>query len=290
MGYKMQGYEVVTRREWGARPPKTPYTALTDSEGILVHHLGDGVKRDPETTDYAALMRQTQNFHMDGRGWNDFAYGWAVGGGKIYEGRTWGWIDGADTGRGRVMHSVLWLGDSYQSAPTSQDLGALNAVIAEHQARYGQDSYIGGHRDVNATGCPGDLLYAWLRAGRPAPRPPVDPPVSTPEPSKEKYMARHQLFQTRKPGTDGPNDLMAEVAVAAFGIIAIRTQTQPNSNFTPWFSLSDHDDPQPFPAVEVTAGTNADGRQEVVIYSAGEECARKVRNLDGSWRKWAKEG
>lgn len=287
MGYEMQGVQVVTRQEWGARPPKAPYTRLADSEGIVVHHEGDGVSRDPETTDYAAYMRSTQRYHMDTKGWNDIAYGWAVGGGKIYEGRTWGWIDGADTGRGRVMHSVVWLGDSTVNAPPLEDLIAINAVIAEHQARYGATDFVGGHRDINATGCPGDHLYAWLQAGRPAPTP--DPPTTTPTPSKEKYMARHQIFQTRKPGTDGPNDLMAEVGIGAFGIVAIRTQTQPNSTFTPWFSLSDHDDAQPFPAVEVTAGTNADGRQEIVVYSAAEESARKVRNLDGSWRKWAKD-
>lgn len=282
MGYEMQGVPVVTRREWGARPPKAPYTALTGSEGILVHHLGDGRSRDAATTDYAAVMRQTQDFHMDGRGWNDFAYGWGVGGGRIYEGRTWGWIDGADTGKGRVMHSVLWLGDSYVNAPTIEDLTAINAVIAEHQRRFGATDFVGGHRDVNATGCPGDNLYAWLAAGRPAPTP--NPPTSTPEPSKERYMARHQIFQT------GPDlELMAEVGIGAFGFVVIRTQTQPNSNFTPWISLSDQSDPQPFAAVEVTAGTNADGRQEVVIYGEGEKCARKVRNGDGSWRKWAVE-
>lgn len=284
----MQGVEVVSRREWGARPPKAPYTKLADSEGIVVHHEGDGVSRDPATTDYAAYMRATQRYHMDTKGWNDIAYGWAVGGGKIYEGRNFGWIDGADTGVGRLMHSVVWLGDSYVNAPTLEDLIAFNAVIAEHAARYPHAALnVKGHRDINATGCPGEYLADWLKAGRPAPKPNL--PTTTPELSKEQYMARHAIFQTRKPGTIGENNLMAEVGIGAYGITMIRTQTQPNSNFTPWISLSSQDDEQPFVAQEVTAGTNADGRQEIVIYGAGEKCARKVRNTDGSWRDWATE-
>lgn len=274
--------DVVSRSGWNARAPKVAPTRLAASEGILVHHLGDGVKRDPARTDYPALMRQTQNFHMDGRGWNDFAYGWAVGGGKVYEGRGWGWIDGADTGRGRVMHSVLWLGDSYVNQPPQADLDAIAQVVDEHDRRYGHHT-IGGHRDVNATGCPGDGLYAWLTAGRPTSTPST--PAQSGAHRKDAYMARHQLFQT------GPGlSLMAEVGIGAFGIVTVRAQTEANSNFTPWFSLHSDEDPQPFPAVEVTGGTNADGRQEIVAYAEDGRSARKVRNLDGTWRLWAPEG
>lgn len=180
--------DFVSRTDWGARPPKYPYTPLSSSDGIIVHHLGDGVVRDPARTDYAALMRQTQNYHMDHHGWNDFAYGWAVGGGRIFKGRGWGVIDGADLGVGRTMHSVLWLGDSYVNDVPEADLAAINTVIAEHNAIYGTH-YIGGHRDINATGCPGDHLYHWLEIGRPGPTPPSTPdPTPTPTTHRETDM------------------------------------------------------------------------------------------------------
>lgn len=157
---------IVSRREWNARPPKAPYTSLAGSEGIVAHHLGDGVVRDPSRTDYYALMRQTQNFHMDGRGWNDFAYGFGVGGGKAFMGRGWGVIDGADTDIGRVMHSVLWLGDSFANEIPAEDMAVIWALFDEHNRIYGR-KFEGGHRDINATGCPGDNIYAQLKAGRP---------------------------------------------------------------------------------------------------------------------------
>lgn len=171
--------EIVSRSAWGAMPPKVPYTTLAGSEGILAHHLGDGVTRNLAQVDYAALMRQTQAFHMGpSRNWNDFAYGFGVGGGKAYMGRGWGVIDGADTGIGRVMHSVLWLGDSYKNEIPNADMAVIWALFDEHNRRYGR-KVEGGHRDINATGCPGDNIYAKLQAGRPAFVPPIPvPPVS----------------------------------------------------------------------------------------------------------------
>lgn len=158
--------EIVSRSAWGARSPKTPYTNLVGSEGILAHHLGDNVVRNPYRTNYADLMRDTQDFHMDIRGWNDFAYGWGVGGGRVYTGRGWGVIDGADTGIGRVMHSVLWLGDSYVNPIPDEDMALIWALFDEHNRIYGK-KFEGGHRDINATGCPGDNIYAKLQVGRP---------------------------------------------------------------------------------------------------------------------------
>lgn len=172
--------DIVSRAAWGARPPKAPYTRLADSEGILAHHLGDGRVRNPATTDYAAVMRETQNFHMNTRGWNDFAYGFGVGGGRIYMGRGFGWIDGADTDRGRVMHSVLWLGDSYKNAIPDEDMALIWALFDEHNRIYGR-GFEGGHRDVNATGCPGDSIYNRLMLGRPA----APAPTPTPTPQED---------------------------------------------------------------------------------------------------------
>lgn len=169
--------DIISRSAWGARSPKAPYVAIAGSEGILAHHLGDNVVRDPNRTNYAELMRQTQNFHMDGRGWNDFAYGFAVGGGRAYMGRGWGVIDGADTDRGRLMHSVLWLGDSFVNEIPDTDMAVIWALFDEHNRIYGK-KFEGGHRDVNSTGCPGDHIYAKLQTGRPVSVPVIQQPLN----------------------------------------------------------------------------------------------------------------
>jgi len=157
---------IVTRAEWGAREPFQPYTNLVGSEGELAHHTGDGVARDPATTDYPAMMRQIQNSHM-AKGWNDFAYGHAVGGGRIFMGRGFGVVDAADLDRGYLMHSVLWLGDSTVNEIPDQDMALVWAVFDEHNRIYGK-KFEGGHRDVNPTGCPGDNIYSKLQQGRSA--------------------------------------------------------------------------------------------------------------------------
>lgn len=161
---------VVSRAEWRARPPKQPYTALAGSQGIAVHHAGDGLPAPATLDQAAAKARSVQNHHMDKKGWNDIAYGWLVAAGRVFEGRGWGWIDGADTGPGRLMHSVCWLGDSTAHPVSDADLAAIASVIAEHQARYGNLPVV-GHEDINATDCPGDRLDAWLDAGRPVSTP-----------------------------------------------------------------------------------------------------------------------
>jgi hypothetical protein len=166
---------VVSRDQWGARPPKKPYTALAGSQGIAGHHVGAGAV-PPTTFDQAvARIRGTQNYHMDDQDWNDLAYGFMVGAGRVFEGRGWGWIDGADTGAGRLMHSVCWMGDSNDYDIPAADLAAIAWVIDEHQRRYGNLPVV-GHGQINATDCPGDRLEAWLAAGRPVSKPaPPDP-------------------------------------------------------------------------------------------------------------------
>lgn len=157
--------DVVSRSEWGARPPSKPYSQIYGSEGIIVHHLGDGVSRNPSTTDYPALMRQTQNYHMNHHKWSDFAYGFAVGNGKIYMGRGFGVVDAADTGPGYLMHSVVWLGDSTVNECPDKDMVLIWSIFDEHNKMYGK-KVEGGHRDINQTACPGNSINTKLQLGR----------------------------------------------------------------------------------------------------------------------------
>lgn len=165
--------DYVDRGEWGARPPKQPYTGIASSSGLAIHHVGAHAK-PPESVEAAkSRLRGIQNYHMDTKGWNDIAYGWAVSAGRIFRLRGWGVIDGADTGAGRLMHSVCWLGDGNDYTPTEADKAAINAVVAEHARLYpGAASTVLGHRDINSTDCPGNQLYAWLQNGRPGAVPP----------------------------------------------------------------------------------------------------------------------
>ena len=65
--------QLVSRSEWGARPPtgRTPAPEMT--QGVAVHWLGPGSSLE-DHSGCAAQMRQVQGFHMDTNGWADFAY------------------------------------------------------------------------------------------------------------------------------------------------------------------------------------------------------------------------
>jgi hypothetical protein len=184
--------DYVNRAGWSARPPKNPYTAVVTSAGIAVHNVGSKMRPPTTLGEAATAMRSVQAFHQDTQGWNDFAYGFGVGAGLIFEGRGWGWIDGADTGAGRLMHSVVWLSDSDVYEPSTEDLAAINTVIAEHARRYpAAATNVKGHGDINATGCPGRQLDAWLGAGRPGPTP---PPAATTAPGSTRRDRTMQPF------------------------------------------------------------------------------------------------
>ena len=174
--------DYVTRAEWGARRPKYVNKITSPVEGIFVHYRGPGgapVGFDAE----AQALRNDQSFHMDTRGWSDIAYSWAVGNsGLIYELRGWDVRGGHTAGWNNRSHAVLWIGGD-EGVPSDAALNSITTVVTEHRRRYG--GFVKGHRDVNSTSCPGDLLYAALKAGR---------FTSVPEPEPEDDMAQPQFL------------------------------------------------------------------------------------------------
>jgi len=103
---------------------------------------------------------------MDAKGWSDIAYSWLVDkNGTIYEGRGWG-ISGAHTvGYNSTAHAVCYIGNSSANAAPPVAKAAINAVIDEHNRRYGK-GYVRPHNAVNSTACPGTDLTSWVNGGR----------------------------------------------------------------------------------------------------------------------------
>lgn len=161
--------------DWGARSPAGAIDILDrPARKIIIHHTAT-----PNSTDYSKahafdLARSIQNYHMDHNGWIDTGQHFTVSrGGHMMEGRH---------------HSLTSLhsGDQHvRSAHTSgqnalaigiENEGTYNSVDIreEHYTtllelcvhiceQYGIDGYeIYGHRDFNATECPGDRLYGLL--------------------------------------------------------------------------------------------------------------------------------
>ncbi len=173
---------LVRRAEWGARPPKYPYT-LTLAKHLAIHHtagVSDGLA--PTTEECAARVRAIQAFHQDTRDWNDVGYSYLIcGTGEVFQARededdatdVWGAHDGFN--RGSMSVSLMgYFHPPYNQIPTTPMLDSLVRTLAWMADIRGVDpldsslyeaygslrTNIYGHREVRATECPGNIIFA----------------------------------------------------------------------------------------------------------------------------------
>ena len=218
--------DYTSRAGWGSKYSK-PSTKIGVVYGIGVHYTFSPAGHD----DHALCdddVRTVQKGHVTGNGWSDIAYSWLVcRHGTIFEGRGWGIRTAANgTNYGNEhYHAVCVITPGPISDAAKR---AVNEVIAEHGRRY-QRNEVKGHRDFKATGCPGDAIYAWVKAGRPVDAPPAPPaPAPTPSPTgwKDRLRAKAQLRQ----GASGHEVRILQGALAAHA-----------TDLALWFSAGDLD-------------------------------------------------
>lgn len=163
----------VPRRKWGARAPKhvTPLAA-SRTKGVGGHYNGPALNIANHDDCYA-VMRNTQRDHMDGNGWADYAYSFAVcPHGTSFEGRGWGARTAANgTNHGNANYHAIKCLVGEGEPLTDAMLAAFNKVLASKPA--GGKAVV-PHRVFKPTKCPGEPLTAWINSGRggPAPVPP----------------------------------------------------------------------------------------------------------------------
>ncbi len=168
------GPHVYSRSDWGARPPKASATVSQAPDLIVVHHTATANSTDYSKSHAAALSRSIQNHHMDTNGWADTGQQLTISrGGHVLEGRdrTLQAIgDGHHViGAHTADHNSHTIGieneGTYTRSGVPQRLwGSLVEVCAWlcEQYRLDPSDAIVGHRDFNATACPGDRLYRRL--------------------------------------------------------------------------------------------------------------------------------
>jgi hypothetical protein len=172
----MPELRIISRAEWGARPPKRRLAMTIPTPRLWLHHLA-------AEWHGAAGMRTAQLFHQNTRGWDDFAYSFAVDDdGTIFEGRGAGVVGAHTIGDNSTSHAIVAMGDFSKRPPSSQMLAAVADLVAHGNRQGWWDGITGGHRDApgNQTACPGDHLERRIndlrsmvaqRLARPAPAP-----------------------------------------------------------------------------------------------------------------------
>jgi len=179
----------VTRRQWGARSPRSQASYLASTRGVKVHYTGSYV--DPRLKDdhtrCAAMARQIQNGHMDGNGWNDVGYSFLVCPHRyVFEGRGLHRLPaangpGLNTGHYAVLGMV---GNKGLITPTDDMLHGIRDAIEYVREKGGAGREVKGHRDGYSTDCPGAKLYAWVKDGAPRPKGGAEPETPPAEPDE----------------------------------------------------------------------------------------------------------
>jgi hypothetical protein len=167
--------DIIGCATWGARAASAPIVlTATPPVKIIVHHTDSANSTDLTPTHAVSLARSIQANHMDVRGFIDSGQHFTISrGGFVLEGRHRS-VETLTGGRQLVVGAhcteqnqvALGIEDegSYGTAvPPAVLYAALVELCVTICTAYTLRPYqIYGHRDFQATDCPGDQLYARL--------------------------------------------------------------------------------------------------------------------------------
>ncbi|XP_037922208.1 peptidoglycan-recognition protein LB-like isoform X2 [Hermetia illucens] len=155
---------IVTREEWGAKPPKTPTLFNGPSPYVIIHHSYEpGACYTAKECQEA--VQSIQELHQEVRGWSDVGYTFLIGGdGNVYEGRGFNVVGAHAPGYNDKSVGICLIGDWRTELPTEKMLEATHKLI-EYGISSGyivKDYKLLGHRQVKETECPGDRLFGEI--------------------------------------------------------------------------------------------------------------------------------
>ncbi|MBI5210748.1 MAG: N-acetylmuramoyl-L-alanine amidase [Elusimicrobia bacterium] len=175
--------EVESREGWNAAPPKYEYTPMAPAR-MTIHHTAGASAFTLE--DARVEMRLIQRYHQAGRGWNDIGYHFVIdGSGRVFQGRPETVVGAHVLNHNTGNVGVSFMGNYHppvNAQPSAAQLGAFLGLARWLVAAYSIDPRaLLGHRDQQATDCPGDNLYARVDELRRALQEPVPPPGPSPK-------------------------------------------------------------------------------------------------------------
>jgi len=158
---------IITRAEWGARPPSNhfgdmPHTPIY----VFIHHGTGGSCHDRASCEH--FVKVYQNYHMDTHGWPDIGYNFVVGeDGNAYEARGWTKLGAHTLGYNHNGIAICMIGDFSNHVPNDKALATVKQLIkcGLDNKKISATYTLKGHRDVGSTACPGqsyyNLIHSW---------------------------------------------------------------------------------------------------------------------------------
>src|SRR5699024_10000559 len=140
-----------------------------DMLGVTYHWPGGGTNLlGLSAARVAARLRGWQTHHINGKGWADIGYNYAIDG----RGRIWNLTGlnrgahagGTGAGNYRSVGIVLVIGTNEQ--PNRAMLNSAKQLHAHIKTRLPNATRVYGHRDWTSTTCPGPAVYRAIKAGK----------------------------------------------------------------------------------------------------------------------------
>lgn len=170
---------IVSRAEWGARPPALIEKFSGVIPFVVIHH--SYIPPACTTTeDCKSAMRKMQDMHQLTNKWNDIGYTFAIGGdGQVYEGRGYNTIAAHAPRYNDKSIGICMIGDwrsiyhifnvknkiclkiFLAELPPDNMMQALKNLIQRSMDKgvLSKTHKVLGHRQVRDTECPGDRLF-----------------------------------------------------------------------------------------------------------------------------------
>ncbi|MBB2943879.1 hypothetical protein FB565_003608 [Actinoplanes lutulentus] len=191
---KAQFPAYVNRKGWSADETIVKSISIgTEVKALWVHHTA--TTNDYACSESAAIVRSIQTYHVKSNGWSDIGYNYLLDKcGKLFEGRKGGVetpVVGAHTQGFNTNYAAISVIGNFETAASNSTIEKVIGQVAA--ARLGKYNYnptssvtvtagsangkyaagakvtiqrVSGHRDADATACPGKNLYARLPAIR----------------------------------------------------------------------------------------------------------------------------
>lgn len=146
---------IRSRSSWGARSPAGPiHTVAPDQRTGFVLHYSLGST--------SQSVRSIQDYHINDNGWSDIGYNGLVDEeGTAYIGRGWDAIGAHAAGANTPNYGWCYIGRDGMTEAAKATLVEIYDMACERSDRTLTRL---GHRDLNATTCPGDDNYSWWKS------------------------------------------------------------------------------------------------------------------------------
>lgn len=153
--------DLVRRAEWDDQPAKT--WLLREAGGynrLTVHHLGQRARAETDRNAVECAVRNVCAGHR-ARGYGDIGYHFVIDhAGRVWEGRSLAYEGAHVSGANEGNLGVMLMGNFDEQRPVPAQIKVLDALTARLREIFMIKRYrVYGHRDLNATACPGRNLY-----------------------------------------------------------------------------------------------------------------------------------